>query len=186
MHNSTFFLRICCNSEWHGSPSGCSHSRLSSGQPRAFSFFRETYLLGDLSYKLVVRRSHSEENFDRSFSYSDSEDYMFSFVDVVSLATTSSTSTQYTPTFPGGILLAWLICNGAKRNPIGGWLLFFYWQLYAGILMTAFFFAMNIQSYIPENFAISIAQANIFFSWLALYQTFSCILSCLPLGLCCW
>lgn len=74
-----------------------------------------------------------------------------SLLHVLNLATSSSGS-QYTPTFPGGILVAWLICNGAKRNQIGGWLLFFYWQLYAGILMTAAFFAMNIQSYIPENF----------------------------------
>jgi hypothetical protein len=74
-----------------------------------------------------------------------------SFIDAVIVAASSSSS-QYTPTYPGGILIAWLICNGAKRNPIGGWLLFFYWQLYGGLLMTSAFFAMNIQSYIPENF----------------------------------
>jgi hypothetical protein len=74
-----------------------------------------------------------------------------SFIDAVILAASSSSS-QYTPTYPGGILVAWLICNGAKRSAIGGWLLFFYWQLYAGLLMSALFFSMNIQSYIPENF----------------------------------
>jgi hypothetical protein len=74
-----------------------------------------------------------------------------SLIEAVILTATSSSS-QYTPTYPGGILLAWLICNGAKRSPIGGWLLFFYWQLYGGLLMSALFFSMNIQSYIPENF----------------------------------
>lgn len=64
----------------------------------------------------------------------------------------TSTGTPPAPTYPGGIILAWLICNGAKRNPIGGWLLFFYWQLYGGVIMTAALFATNIQSYVPENF----------------------------------
>lgn len=50
------------------------------------------------------------------------------------------------------MLIAWLICNGAKRNQIGGWLLFFYWQLYGGFLITIALFCVNIQSYIPENF----------------------------------
>ncbi len=31
--------------------------------------------------------------------------------------------------------------------------MYFYWQLYAGLVMSAVFFAGNIQSYIPENFA---------------------------------
>ncbi len=77
---------------------------------------------------------------------------MILFFNAVILAAASSSGSQYTPTYPGGILVAWLICNGAKRNPIGGWLLFFYWQLYGGLLMSSAFFAMNIQSYVPENF----------------------------------
>ncbi len=28
----------------------------------------------------------------------------------------------------------------------------FYWQLYSGVLISAVFFAINIQSYVPENF----------------------------------
>ena len=67
----------------------------------------------------------------------------------VLLASSSSSST--TPTLPGGIL-AWIICYRARRSEIGGWLLFFYWQLYGGLLMTAVFFSMNLQSYVPENF----------------------------------
>jgi len=78
---------------------------------------------------------------------------MLSLLDAAILLTSSSNGSQYTPTFPGGgLLVAWLICNGAKRSAIGGWLLFFYWQLYGGLLITSIFFAFNIQSYIPENF----------------------------------
>jgi hypothetical protein len=57
-----------------------------------------------------------------------------------------------TPVFPVGILVAWWVCNSRRRQEIGGWLLFFYWQLYGGLLTTAAFFALNIQSYVPENF----------------------------------
>lgn len=76
---------------------------------------------------------------------------MLSLISVV-VWLASSGSAPPAPTYPGGIIVAWLICNGAKRSPIGGWLLFFYWQLYSGLLMTALFFSMNIQSYVPENF----------------------------------
>ena len=71
--------------------------------------------------------------------------------DVVVLAWVASGGNQSTPMLPGGII-AWIICNGRKRNPIGGWLLFYYWQLWSGLLITAAFFATNIQSYVPENF----------------------------------
>src|SRR6266481_4960284 len=75
---------------------------------------------------------------------------MFSVINfAVLLASSSSSSTA--PTLPGGIL-AWIICYRARRNEIGGWLLFFYWQLYGGLLTTALFFSMNLQSYVPENF----------------------------------
>jgi len=67
------------------------------------------------------------------------------------LVIAASNSNQYTPSFPGGIV-AWIVCNARKRNEYGGWLLFFYWQLYSGIVMTAVFFVMNFQSYVPENF----------------------------------
>lgn len=63
----------------------------------------------------------------------------------------ASSGSQTAPTLPGGII-AWIICNGCKRNAIGGWLLFYFWQLYSGLLVAVFFFAMNIQSYVPENF----------------------------------
>ena len=64
----------------------------------------------------------------------------------------SSGGSQYSPTFAPGGLVAWFVCNGGKRNQIGGWLLYFYWQLYSGLLISAAYFAGNIQSYVPENF----------------------------------
>lgn len=64
----------------------------------------------------------------------------------------ASGSGQYAPSFPGGGILAWGIANGTKRNPIGGWLFIFYWQLYSGLILSCVLFATNIQSYVPENF----------------------------------
>jgi hypothetical protein len=64
----------------------------------------------------------------------------------------AGSSSPNSPTFSPGFLIAWLICNGRKRSPVGGWLFFFYWQLYSGLLISAVFFATNIQSYVPENF----------------------------------
>ena len=70
----------------------------------------------------------------------------------IAASTSNSGGSPNSPTFSPGFLIAWLICNGRKRSPIGGWLFFFYWQLYSGLLISAAFFAMNIQSYVPENF----------------------------------
>ncbi len=70
----------------------------------------------------------------------------------VALLMLAATSSQpYSPSFPGGII-AWVVCNARKRQEYGGWLLFFYWQLYSGVIMTTIFFCVNFQSYIPENF----------------------------------
>lgn len=70
----------------------------------------------------------------------------------LSLLAASSTSSPNSPTFSPGFLVAYWVCNSRKRNPIGGWLLFFYWQLYSGLVISGVLFASNIQSYVPENF----------------------------------
>lgn len=64
----------------------------------------------------------------------------------------ASSTNSYTPTLPGG-LIAWWICSSRKRQQIGGWLLFYYWQLYSGVLMTILFFSIAFQSYVPESYA---------------------------------
>lgn len=63
----------------------------------------------------------------------------------------AASNQPYVPTFPGGII-AWIVCNARKRQEYGGWLLYFYWQLYSGVIMTTVFFCINFQSYVPENF----------------------------------
>ena len=63
----------------------------------------------------------------------------------------SGQSTNYTPTFPGGII-AWIVCNANKRKAIGGWLLFYYWGLYSGIALTILLFFAGFQNYVPEAF----------------------------------
>ena len=67
------------------------------------------------------------------------------------IAAAGSDSNNYTPSLPGG-LIAWFICNSRKRQQIGGWLLFYYWQIYSGILMTIVFFVLAFQSYVPESY----------------------------------
>ena len=67
------------------------------------------------------------------------------------LASSSSNST-YAPGLPGGGIIAWIVCYKQRRSQIGGWLLFYYWQLYGGILVTLLFFAVAFQSYVPESF----------------------------------
>ncbi len=64
----------------------------------------------------------------------------------------ATNSNPNNPTFAPGGLIAWYFCNNRKRNPIGGWLLFFYWQLYTSSVLSFILILGNIQSYVPENF----------------------------------
>jgi len=84
---------------------------------------------------------------------------------------------QYTPTFPGGII-AWIVCKARKRNEYGGWLLYFYWQLYAGVVMTAIFFWINLQSYVPENFGDDRAR----YYWFLLSTVPTLLIFCLQVA----
>lgn len=67
-------------------------------------------------------------------------------------AALAASTTQTTPTLPGGVL-AWIVCNSTKRNPIGGWLMLYYWNIYTSVVVGVALFWSNIQSYVPENFA---------------------------------
>src|SRR5271165_1359193 len=72
---------------------------------------------------------------------------------VALIAAAGSDSKNYTPSLPGGGgLIAWIICNSRKRQQIGGWLLFYYWQIYSGVLMTILFFVLAFQAYVPESY----------------------------------
>jgi hypothetical protein len=64
----------------------------------------------------------------------------------------TSNGAGFTPGLPGGIV-AWIVCYKQRRSEIGGWLLFYYWGLYGGALMTLVFFAIGFENYVPESFA---------------------------------
>jgi len=67
------------------------------------------------------------------------------------VAATSAQTHPYTP-LPLGWLVAWWICSRRKKDEIGGWLLYYYWQLYAGLVVSMFlFFGVSIDSYTAEN-----------------------------------
>jgi hypothetical protein len=69
-----------------------------------------------------------------------------------SLMAADTLSNPASPRFSVGYLVAYWVCNSRKRNAIGGYLLFFYWQVYSGLALSVLLFSMNIQSYVPENF----------------------------------
>jgi hypothetical protein len=70
---------------------------------------------------------------------------------VIAVLLADSSSSSYTPSFPGGIV-AWIVCYSRRKQAIGGFLMFYYWSLYAGIFVTLLLFGMNLQSYVPESF----------------------------------
>lgn len=61
----------------------------------------------------------------------------------------AASNNQFSPGLGG--LVAWIVCNARKRHEMGGWLLFYYWQLYSGSLMTLVMFAGGIHNYVPEH-----------------------------------
>lgn len=77
---------------------------------------------------------------------------LLSFLALPAIGAAAQSGNQYSPTFSPGYLIAWWVCSSRKRRPIGGWLLFFYWQLYAGLLVSVAMWCLTIQSYVPENF----------------------------------
>jgi hypothetical protein len=58
------------------------------------------------------------------------------------------------PVLPVGWLVMWWICARRKKDPIGGWLAYYYYQLFVGIIFSVILVAVvNIHSYVPENFS---------------------------------
>jgi hypothetical protein len=70
---------------------------------------------------------------------------------VLALLFAKSGGSSYTPTFPGGFI-SWIVCYRARRQQIGGFLMFYYWSLFGGILITLIAFCANFESYVPESF----------------------------------
>ena len=60
------------------------------------------------------------------------------------------------PTFPGGAILAiamWVACSSRKKEEIGGWLLYYYIQIYIGLIATIVFTILSAGSYNPFAWA---------------------------------
>ena len=48
-------------------------------------------------------------------------------------------------------IVVWIVCSLRKRYSIGGWLLFYFWQIFSGAAMTAFFLtSTGYRAYMPE------------------------------------
>jgi hypothetical protein len=58
------------------------------------------------------------------------------------------------PPFPlGGGIIWWLICAKRKQHAIGGWLLFYFWQVFSGAALAAILLVtLGYRSYSPEMF----------------------------------
>jgi hypothetical protein len=66
-------------------------------------------------------------------------------------AASSGSATQTgnpTPSF--GVIVA-IICYIRRKKPIGGWLLYFFWSIFGGGLITAIFVAAGIKNYLPVS-----------------------------------
>lgn len=50
-----------------------------------------------------------------------------------------------------GAVIAWAICYRARKKPIGGWLLYYYLQLYIGFIFIALMTLVSIENYTPAN-----------------------------------
>ncbi|HEY1938705.1 MAG TPA: hypothetical protein VGJ33_12280 [Candidatus Angelobacter sp.] len=65
-------------------------------------------------------------------------------------ASTSSSPTA--PSFPFlGALIWWIICSRRKNRSIGGWLLFYFWQIFSGAALSAILLVSGgYARYMPE------------------------------------
>lgn len=64
-------------------------------------------------------------------------------------ASTTPQSTTH-PGPPGAVIIA-IICVLARKQPIGGWLLYYYISLYSGLALSFVVLAASIQNYSPER-----------------------------------
>lgn len=76
------------------------------------------------------------------------------------LLATNAANTSVNPLGIGGIV-AWVVCANRKQYSIGGWLLFYFWQIFSGAAMSAFFLInTGYRAYIPE------VHPNVMSHWL--------------------
>jgi hypothetical protein len=51
--------------------------------------------------------------------------------------------------------VGWIVSASTRRQAIGGWLMYFYWALYTGVLWTAALVVTHLDRYVPQNFTAS-------------------------------
>ena len=74
----------------------------------------------------------------------------------IALPLTAATDSAQSPPVPGGAigaLVMWYICPIRKDKEIGGWLLYFYIQLYLGVIVSLIVFAATFSAYEPSTWA---------------------------------
>jgi hypothetical protein len=66
----------------------------------------------------------------------------------------TSPGSPSTPGLPlGGAIIWWIICSRRKQHSIGGWLLFYFWQIFSGaVISVALVAGLAYKSYMPESF----------------------------------
>lgn len=70
----------------------------------------------------------------------------------VLLQATDVASKPVNPLGIGGIV-AWVVCANRKQYSIGGWLLFYFWQIFSGAAMTAVLLVTTgYSAYLPEMY----------------------------------
>ena len=72
----------------------------------------------------------------------------------VALLALASSEAPSVPSLPfGGGIIWWIICARRKHQAIGGWLLFYFWQVFSGAALAAILLVtLGYRSYSPEMF----------------------------------
>src|SRR5207253_8049083 len=85
--------------------------------------------------------------------------FVFSVFGIVAMAMQvfASDSNKSSPTSSLGsligVLIVWYICSSRRKKEIGGWLLYFYIQLYVGVIVTVAIGLFSFRNYIPSTWA---------------------------------
>ena len=66
-------------------------------------------------------------------------------------ATTAPRSNSPTIPWVAVAIIAWILCYQKRKNPIGGWLLYFFIQLFTGLLYSQVRLLMSAKNYSPSN-----------------------------------
>ena len=62
-------------------------------------------------------------------------------------------ATQRAPTSGIGALVMWYICASRRKYEIGGWLLYYYIQLYIGVIVSVIIAIFSFRNYLPVTWA---------------------------------